>query len=334
MIGIEKSYGIVPIELQRAPAQAVVPAQRLDARARRLDQRVDDGARDVVAVQRRVQRGPVAARSRVEPVALAHAVVQRRVGVERLRVRAVVRQERRAAIRLVPVGGQHGAVLAVRHRHLLAGAERDLRKLGVGRRQRLVRLVRRARQPARQRHQPLALLVEHVLLLAEHLLDRKPVQGEVRAAVHPLADRRQRDREEFRAEPRGRLLPARHERLHLLATTVDLVVALVFVVLQGRVEIDLVGELPEVVVQAVGREQLVRPLPERALERGVFADPALQLAQGGFPVRPGRVDVIQTPLVGVVNLGAVPGPGFGFGKHGTMISPIILTRSPALEGSC
>ena len=60
----------------------MIAAQRLDAGARRLDQVLDDRGRDVVAVQRRLERALVAARARLEPVALADAVVERRVGVE------------------------------------------------------------------------------------------------------------------------------------------------------------------------------------------------------------------------------------------------------------
>ena len=74
--------GIVAVELEGAPPQAVVAAQRLDAGARRRDQVVDDRARDVVAVERRVERRLVAARARVEPVALADAVIERRVRVQ------------------------------------------------------------------------------------------------------------------------------------------------------------------------------------------------------------------------------------------------------------
>jgi hypothetical protein len=60
----------------------MVAAQRLDARAGRLDQVLDDRGRDVVAVERGLERAAVAAGARLEPVALADGVVERRVGVE------------------------------------------------------------------------------------------------------------------------------------------------------------------------------------------------------------------------------------------------------------
>ena len=77
-------------------AQPVIAAQRLGAGLRRLDQVLDHRRRNVVAVQRRVERGRIAARLRVKPVALQHAVVQRRVGVDVGLEDLVVRRERRS----------------------------------------------------------------------------------------------------------------------------------------------------------------------------------------------------------------------------------------------
>ena len=70
------------VEAEHALAQPVIAPQRLGARLGRLDQVLDDRGRNVVAVQRRVERRRVAARLRMEPVALQHAVVERRVGVD------------------------------------------------------------------------------------------------------------------------------------------------------------------------------------------------------------------------------------------------------------
>jgi hypothetical protein len=98
----------------------VVAAQRLDAGARRLDEVLDDRGGDVVAVQRGFERAGVAAGARLEPVALADGVVQRRVGVEAALVGLVQRREGRLAVRLLAARRQQRAVLAVRDRDLLA----------------------------------------------------------------------------------------------------------------------------------------------------------------------------------------------------------------------
>ena len=106
------------------------------------------------------------------------------------------------------------------------------------------------------------------------------------------------------------------QRLHLLATGVDAVVALVFVVLERHVEVDLVGELSEVVVQEKGREQPFSAVAERALEVGVLVDPAVELAPSRVPRGPVGVDILEIPLLGVVNEGAVAGAD---GGHEVMI---------------
>ena len=94
------------------------------------------------AVERRLDRRVVVARPRVKPVALVRAVHDGRVRIEVGLIGAVMRKKREPAVGLIAVGRQDGPVLAVRHRDLLARAERDFRKPGVGRRQRLIRLVR------------------------------------------------------------------------------------------------------------------------------------------------------------------------------------------------
>ena len=207
---------MVPVELQRLASQPVVAPQRLDAGAGRRNQVVDDRPRNGVAVQGRVERGLVAARAGVEPVALADAVVQRRVGVEVVLIGPVVRQEGRAPVVLVVVHGHDRAVLAVGHRHRLAGAERDVRELRVGGRERQVGLARRARQARREREQPFAVLVEDVLLLPEDLRDGKPVERQVGGRVSQPATVSNGIAQELRAEPGRGLLPPREQRLDLL----------------------------------------------------------------------------------------------------------------------
>ena len=92
----------------------------------------------------------VAARARLEPVALAHAVVERGVGVEAGLVDVVQGLERGRAVRLLAPRRQDRAVLPVRDRDLLAVRERDRRELRVGGRQRAVGVARRRRQAARR----------------------------------------------------------------------------------------------------------------------------------------------------------------------------------------
>ncbi len=306
----------------------MVAAQRRHARACGFDQRLDNGAGNVVAVQRGVQRRLVAARARVEPVALADAVVERRVRVDVLLERSVVAEKRGAPIGLAAIGRQHGAILRIRHGDLLAGAELDFRELRVGGRERLVRFVRRAGQSRRERHQPLALLVQHVLLLAVHLFNGEAVHRQRGGRVHPGPHGREGNAEQLRTEPRRRFLPSRHQRLHLLAAGIHHVVALVLVVFQAREEIDLVSELAEVVVQLVRRQELRRAAPQGALQCGVFTNPAFQLCVCGFPGRPVRVNVVKTPLVVVRDVGAVSWSGFCRYRHLTMIWGPTGVRPP------
>ena len=121
----------------------------------------------------------VAARARVEPVALQHAVVERGVGVLVVGVGLVKRPIGGGAVLLAAIRFEQGAVLPVGQRDPLAVRQRDRRKLHVGRRQRRVAVVRHAVEAAGERHQALALFVEHVLLLVEQTLDRKAIDGEV-----------------------------------------------------------------------------------------------------------------------------------------------------------
>ena len=111
--GNRRVVRMVAVEAERALAQAVIAAQRLGSRFGFGDQILDHGGRNVVAVQRRVERRAVAAGLRIEPVALQHAVVQRRIGIDRRLKGAVKRPERRRAIGLIAVGRQNGAILPV-----------------------------------------------------------------------------------------------------------------------------------------------------------------------------------------------------------------------------
>jgi hypothetical protein len=140
---------MIRVETEHPATQAMISPQWLDARTCRSNQIFDDGSRNVVAVQSGIQRGRVVTRARMEPVALQHTVVERRVGVLVGRVGAVIAAIRRGAIRLVPARFEHPAVLAVSQRNPLARTERDRRKRHVGRRQCAIAVVRNAVEPAR-----------------------------------------------------------------------------------------------------------------------------------------------------------------------------------------
>ena len=77
-------------------------------------------------MQRGLERALVAARPRLEPVALADGVVERRVGVQRRLVGFVQRGEGLLAVGLLVPRREDRAVLAVRDGHFFAGRERDL----------------------------------------------------------------------------------------------------------------------------------------------------------------------------------------------------------------
>jgi len=94
---------VIRVEPEDSLAQPVIPAKRPGFRLRRLDQVLDDGRRNVVAVKRRVERRAIAARLRVEPVALQNAVVQRRIRIDAGFEQLVVFDERRRAIALMPI---------------------------------------------------------------------------------------------------------------------------------------------------------------------------------------------------------------------------------------
>src|SRR4030095_2586571 len=80
--GYRRVVVVIGVEPQDPFAEAVIAPQRLSARLRRFYQVLDDRRRDVVAVQRRIQRRSIASRLRQEQVALQDAVIERRVGVD------------------------------------------------------------------------------------------------------------------------------------------------------------------------------------------------------------------------------------------------------------
>ena len=271
---------------ERFPPKPVVALQGPDAGARRLNQVLDDRSRDVVAVQGGLECARIAARPRLKPVALADAVVERRVGVEAVLIGLVQRAERQGAIGLLAPGGQDRAILPIRHRHVFPGRQSHGLEFRVGGGERPVRVVRRGGEPARERHQSLPSFVEHVLLLTVQILDCKPVEPQRFGFIHPRAHGGQRNFQEFRVEPGLGLLPPREENLDLLTLGANGVVALILVVSQRRKVPDTVGELPERFRQPERFEQLLGATRQRALERGVAVDSRPRAAGSPPPTPP------------------------------------------------
>jgi hypothetical protein len=240
--GNEQVEQAIAVETKDAPAQLMVAAERRDALLGHGDERLDHRRRDVVAVKRGVQGGLVAAGPRMKPVALQHPVVESCIGVQLVGVRLVERVIGGATILLIAARLQDRAILTVGQRHLVAGRHLDGGRLHVGGREGRIAVVRHAPEPACEREQTLALFVEHMLLLVKQALDRKPVDRQVRLAIHPSANRVERNGQQLGVEPGARLLLLGEENLHLLAAGVVLVVALILVVPERRVVPDAVAE--------------------------------------------------------------------------------------------
>ena len=293
----ERVKHVVVSELQDALAELVIAAERLGPELGLANQVLDHAGRNRVAEQRRVEGGRVTPRARLEPVALHHAVVDRRVSIQAGRVSVVERLVREAAIGLRSAGRQQLAILAVADLRGLTGRQRNGREVRVRGRERGVRILRHAAKPLGQRQQFLAPFVQHVLLQPEHFFDCEAVDRELGRLVHPLADAGKRQLQQFRLEPRRGLLPFRDQQLHALAAGVDGVVALILVVLQRRVIPDLVTQLREGVAIAQGAEQLVRTLRQRALIFLVGFDAVVELCEGRFPRVPAAEDGTEIPRV-------------------------------------
>ena len=189
----------------------------------------------------------------------------------------------------------------------------------VGGRERGIGVVGRGRKAARQRQQVFALVVEHVLLLPVEILDREAIDRELGVLRHPRLDGGQRNGQQLRAEPRAHLRELREENLHLLASGVHLVVALILVVLQRDEIPDLVGKLADLVRQLVGRQQLIGTLGERALQGAVGGGLQVELVVRTLPRVPVRKDVREVPLEAIGNRVAIAkrrrGRSFGGGER-------------------
>ena len=220
----------------------------------------------------------------------------------------VQRAERGFAVRLLAARGEDRAVLAVRDGDLLAVRQRDRRKLRVGRRERPVGVVRRRGQPARERHQPLAGLVEHVLLLAVQVLDREAVDAQAapscsiqpRTVSSGICSSSGLNHDSACCQPR-------EQDLHLLPLRVDGVVALVLVVLQRREIPDAVGELAELFGEPERRRAACRARRRAcpSARRSARCPPRAACRRPPTPPSSGKMSV-QVPLEPIGDLVAAP----------------------------
>ena len=271
----------------------------------------------------------VASRLRVEPVALQHAVVERRVRIDRRFVDLVKFVKRGSAICLIRIRRQDRAVLSVGEGRFTAARQDHGGVLDVGGRQRGVRIVGRRREAARQRQQAFAFVVEDVLLLPIEIFDRKAVYGERAARVHPSAHGVERNREQLRIEPCRRLRRLGEEDLDFLTLRVHLVVALVLVVTE-RCEIpDLVFELTDFVAQHERREHGVRSPRQRTAQRRKLVNLAVELGVRAVPGIPVGIDLGEIPFEALGDLVALPQRWCGrrFGRF-QQVHPTIIERSP------
>ena len=131
-----------------------------------------------------------------EPVALHHSVVERGVGVGVALVQPVEGEERRRAVRLVPVGRQDGAVLAVGQGDRRAVRQPDgweLRVRGGKRRVSVVRSVSSKRLASDSRRSPLS---SSTCSCWRYSSSRKPLTASAGTLRHPIPH-------PSRAEPSG-----------------------------------------------------------------------------------------------------------------------------------
>ncbi len=309
---------VVGLQPQQLLAQLEVTLQRCSALARGLDQVRDHGGRNVVAVKGGVQGGRVIAGLRREPAALEHTVVDRRIGVGGGGIGLEISLERLRPVRLVVVGLQHRLVGPGCEGGFLAVTERDLRELDVrgaefleDRRGCLV-------ETRGEGHQPLALLVEHVRLLAVVVEDRELVDAQRRGGGDPLLHGRLRDGQQLGREPCRRGAELREHRADPLELARDLLVAGVHIALELRIPVDLVLQHADLVKGLVGLQHGLRAALERALQRGKGVHLQFHVLHAGVPRSPVGIDGRKFPAVLLGNFSADAGFGFGVGGgHGS-----------------
>ena len=123
---------MIGVELEQFFAQVHIALQRVGAIANRVDQRRYHGWRNVITVERCLQRRWVFASLRFEPTTLHDAVVYRGVGVGGRGIGIEVCLKRLCAIGLVVVGRQQSLIVARGERDFLAIRQSHFGKLDVG----------------------------------------------------------------------------------------------------------------------------------------------------------------------------------------------------------
>ena len=155
-------------------------------------------------------------------------------------------------------------------------------------------------------------MVEHVFLLVEEAFDGEPVQRQIRVCVEPSANRLERNGEQLGVEPRARLLLPGKQNLHLLPASIDVVVPLILVVLEGRKIPDAVARGAHLVHRPKRREQLFGALCQGPLHCAERVDGRLELFVNVGPLVPVAADRRKVPFVlwGISSrVRSVPGSG-------------------------
>src|SRR5262245_33272800 len=136
-----------------------------------------------------------------------------------------------------------------------------------------------------------------MFLLVKQTLDGEAIHGEFAVRIEPGSDRLDGDREKFGIEPGACLLLLGKQNLHLLASRVDLVVALILVVMQRREVPDAVAERTHRVHRLEGANQPLRSLPQCSLKTRKGRNRLVELCVRRVPFVPTLTNRREVPLV-------------------------------------
>ncbi len=282
------------IQPQRPFAQPPVTVPGGQVRAEGRDEVVEHLHRDVVRLQRAVQRGGVAAHPRGEDVLFNGRGQRGRVGVLERQIAVGVALPRAAAHRAVGVGDQ-GPDAGLAHLQLrTAGGDRG-RELHVRVVQRVVDAERTAERIAGQRQHLLHLAGAHMGLAAAQPIDvvgeESQVGGRRDPALHPV----KAQRHELRVEECAGGCEVRHQCAGLAGAGGRGLIAAIHRRFVVGVDHDLAHQ------HAGGLEAF----QEGQQRRRAFGQPAAigrqrrqlggQLSARGLPIGRGRVDALQVP---------------------------------------
>ena len=164
------------------------------------------------------------------------------------------------------------------------------------------------------------------------LFQGKPIHRQRRTLRHPAPHLFERNLQQLRAEPGGRLRILGEENLDLLLFRVDLIVALILVVPERGEVRHLVLELTDIVAQLQRRQQVRRAAGERALKRRELGDLGIELRVGRLPLLPAGEDVREIPLERRRDVGTFPlrGRSGSFGRREQVHPAMILQHPRAL----